>query len=54
MRAMGLLQDAVRGKRIRTTIPDPTQSCPRDKVNRRFQAPAPNRLWVSDVTSLAA
>ena len=43
----------VRGKRIRTTIPDPAQPCPRDKVNRQFQAPAPNRLWVSDFTYVA-
>jgi transposase InsO family protein len=49
MRTMGL-QGAVRGKRIRTTVPDPAQPCPRDKVNRQFQAPAPNRLWVSDFT----
>ncbi|MGB3167764.1 MAG: IS3 family transposase [Alteraurantiacibacter sp.] len=52
MRAIGL-QGAVRGKRIRTTIPDPAQPCPRDKVNRQFQAPAPNRLWVSDFTYVA-
>ena len=52
MRAMGL-QGAVRGKRIRTTIPDPAQPCPRDKVNRVFSAPAPNRLWVSDFTYVA-
>ena len=52
MRAMGL-QGAVRGKRIRTTVPDPAQPCPRDKVNREFQAPAPNRLWVSDFTYVA-
>jgi transposase InsO family protein len=44
------LRGAVRGKRIRTTVPDPAQPCPRDKVNRQFQAPAPNRLWVSDFT----
>jgi len=52
MRVMGL-QGAVRGKRIRTTVPDPAQPCPRDKVNRQFQAPAPNRLWVSDFTYVA-
>ena len=52
MRAMGL-RGAVRGKRIRTTIPDPARPCPRDKVNRQFQAPAPNRLWVSDFTYVA-
>ena len=52
MRVMGL-QGAVRGKRISTTIPDPAQPCPRDKVNRVFSAPAPNRLWVSDFTYVA-
>ena len=52
MRAMGL-QGAVRGKKIRTTVPDPAQPCPRDKVNRQFQAPTPNRLWVSDFTYVA-
>ena len=52
MRIMGL-QGAVRGKRIRTTVPDPAQPCPRDKVNRQFQAPAPNRLWVSDFAHVA-
>ncbi|EAR51529.1 integrase, catalytic region [Oceanicola granulosus HTCC2516] len=52
MRIMGL-QGAVRGKRIRTTTSDPAQPCPRDKVNRQFQAPAPNRLWVSDFTYVA-
>ena len=52
MHIMGL-QGVVRGKRIRTTIPDPAQPCPRDKVNRQFQAPAPNRLWVSDLTYVA-
>ena len=52
MRVMGL-QGAVRGKTVRTTIRDPAQPCPRDKVNRQFQAPAPNRLWVSDFTYVA-
>jgi putative transposase len=52
MRAMDL-HGAVRGRRIRTTVPDPAQPCPRDKVNRVFSAPAPNRLWVSDFTYVA-
>ncbi|KIT18099.1 Integrase core domain protein [Jannaschia aquimarina] len=52
MRAMGL-QGAVRGKTVRTTVPDPAQPCPRDKVNRVFSAPAPNRLWVSDFSYVA-
>jgi transposase InsO family protein len=47
MHAMGL-QGAVRGKAVKTTVPDPAQPCPRDKVNRQFHAPTPDRLWVSD------
>jgi transposase InsO family protein len=43
------LQGVVRGKR-KTTIPDPAQPCPDDKVNRQFVAQAPNQLWVSDFT----
>ena len=52
MRGMGL-QGAVRGKKVRTTIPDPAAPCPQDRVNRRFQAPRPNALWVSDFTYVA-
>lgn len=47
------LQGAVRGKRVRTTFPDPAQPCPRDEVNPQRQAPAPNRLCVSDFTYVA-
>ena len=43
------LQGVTRGKK-RTTIPDPAQACPDDKVNREFSATAPNQLWVSDFT----
>ena len=52
MRAMGLA-GVVRGKKLRTTIPDPAAACPRDRVNRPFQVPQPNRLWVADFTSVA-
>jgi transposase InsO family protein len=52
MREMGL-QGAARGKTVRTTISDKAAPCPRDKVNREFRAPAPNRLWVSDFTYVA-
>lgn len=48
MREHGL-QGVTRGKK-RTTIPDPAQACPDDKVNRQFTATAPNQLWVSDFT----
>jgi transposase InsO family protein len=49
MRAMGL-QGAVRGKRVRTTTPDPARPCPRDLVKRDFRPARPNALWVADFT----
>ena len=49
MKAMGL-QGAVRGKPVRTTISDKAVPCPLDRVNRQFQVPRPNALWVSDFT----
>jgi putative transposase len=49
MREMGL-RGVIRGKSPRTTLQDKTAPCPLDHVNRRFHAPAPNRLWVSDFT----
>jgi putative transposase len=52
MRSMGL-QGAVRGKPVRTTISDKAAPCPLDRVNRQFQAPRPNVLWVSDFTYVA-
>jgi transposase InsO family protein len=52
MRRMGL-QGVVRGKKVRTTIPDPAAACPLDRVNRQFKAPRPNVLWVSDFTYVA-
>jgi transposase InsO family protein len=52
MRGMGL-QGAVRGKTVRATISDTAAPCPRDKVNREFRTPAPNRLWVYDFTYVA-
>jgi len=49
MRQMGL-EGAIRGKPVKTTKSDKSAACPLDHVNRQFQAPAPNRLWVSDFT----
>jgi putative transposase len=49
MRELGL-RGAVRGKPVRTTIGDDTADRPRDLVDRQFAAPAPNRLWVADLT----
>ena len=52
MREMGLA-GAIRGKPVKTTRSDKAAPCPLDRVNRRFQPPAPNRLWVSDFTYVA-
>ena len=52
MRELGL-EGAIRGKPVRTTVSDKAAPCPLDRVNRRFHAPAPNMLWVSDFTSVA-
>jgi putative transposase len=49
MRALGL-EGVIRGKPIRTTVSDKAAPCPLDHVNRQFQAPRPNALWVSDFT----
>ena len=49
MRRQGL-RGVIRGKVVRTTIPDPKAPCPLDKVNRQFKADRPNQLWVSDFT----
>jgi putative transposase len=35
---------------VRTTIGDATLERPADLVERQFRAPAPNRLWVADLT----
>jgi putative transposase len=52
MRQMGLA-GRVRGRRRRTTIPADPLARPRDLVDRRFVASAPNRLWVADITYVA-
>ena len=44
------LAGAVRGKAKKTTVADPTAARPADLVQRRFAPPAPNRLWVADLT----
>lgn len=43
MKQIGI-RGAVRGKVVKTTIPDTSAPCPRDRVNRQFRAPAPNLL----------
>jgi len=49
MRELGLA-GARRGKRRRTTMPDPAAARPADLVGRKFSPPAPDRLWVADFT----
>jgi putative transposase len=44
------LTGATRGKARKTTIADPAAMRPADLVGRRFGPPAPNRLWVADLT----
>jgi putative transposase len=55
-RLMGELGIAgmVRGKAKRTTIGDIQAPRPADLVERQFTAPAPNRLWVADLTYVRA
>ena len=50
MRTLGL-RGATRGRtRVRTTMGDEANTRPLDLVDRQFRAPAPNRLWVADLT----
>lgn len=48
-RALGL-RGVVRGRRVRTTVPEPLAHRPDDLVQRNFTATRPNQLWVSDLT----
>jgi putative transposase len=52
MRARGL-RGVVRGRRVRTTIPDVLAERPRDLVQRHFHAARSNQLWVADLTYVA-
>jgi len=52
MRQMGL-RGVVRGKKVRTTIPDEVAARPADLVERDFTASYPNQLWVADLTYVA-
>ncbi len=52
MREMGL-QGVVRGRKVKTTVPDELAERPTDLVRRDFTADRPNRLWVADLTYVA-
>jgi transposase InsO family protein len=52
MRANGIVGAKRRGKPWRTTKPDPQAARRPDLVQRDFQAEAPNRLWVAELTYL--
>ncbi len=47
------LAGAVRGRPVKTTRSNPAAPCPEDHVNREFNAPRPNALWLSDFTYIA-
>jgi transposase InsO family protein len=49
MRELGL-RGVRRGRQLRTTIADETAVRPLDLVQRDFHPPAPNQLWVADIT----
>jgi putative transposase len=52
MKTHGIVGAKRRGKPWRTTKPDPEAQRRPDLVQRDFQADAPNRLWVADLTYL--
>ena len=52
MRDLGL-RGVVRGRRVKTTVPDDLLDRPLDRVNRQFDISRPNALWVADLTYVA-
>ncbi|MCQ3814578.1 MAG: IS3 family transposase [Acidimicrobiia bacterium] len=53
MRQAGI-RDVTRTKPVNSTRTDPAATRPGDLVERDFTADAPNRLWVADLTHVAA
>ncbi|MFD9337539.1 DDE-type integrase/transposase/recombinase [Streptomyces sp. NPDC060028] len=49
MRSLGLA-GVVRGKRPRTTVPNPADTRAPDLLDRDFTAPAPDQKWITDFT----
>ncbi len=52
MKDMGS-KSVVRGRKIRTTIPDESANRTADLVGKNFTALRPNQLWVADLTYVA-
>ena len=52
MRELGL-RGVVRGRKVKTTVPDELLDRPLDRVNRQFNVARPNALWVADLTYVA-
>ena len=50
MRDLGLSGVRAGRKRPRTTVPEEVAELPSDLLERCFDAPAPNRRWVADIT----
>lgn len=50
MRDLGLSGVQGRRYRPRTTVPGDPEGMPSDLLDRQFDAPAPNRRWVADIT----
>jgi len=50
MRAAGLVGCQRRRRRPRTTVTDPAATPAPDLVRRRFTAPAPDRVWLADIS----
>ncbi|GAB4668602.1 hypothetical protein MAHJHV65_44640 [Mycobacterium avium subsp. hominissuis] len=44
------LSGATRGKARKTTVADPVAARPADLAGHLFGPPAPNRLWMADLT----
>jgi putative transposase len=53
MRGLGIEGVSRRGKKRRTTVPDPKAPPAPDLVERRFVAERPNALWLADITYIA-
>ena len=50
---LGLAGRRTGGKKRPTTVPDEGAAAHPDRVERRFVASAPNRLWIADITYVA-